>query len=272
MTLLGKWAMNLMLINVSTRKTAARSACRKAASARQAVRVCPNRRCPAASWRCRLHDEGMDGDGFVELDLLVIHIDGIHIKDDLMLLAAVGVDGKGGSTPRCDRGGNRERCRGAGLLENLIERGLDPKVSRLFVIDGAKALSKAIRKDFRRDTPIQRCQVHKARNIMERCPNLCSRRAQGVCGRRGTEPCSKSREASPQSCRCLDRRRPGVSGAILEGLDEILTVSRLACRRTAPLAGLDQHHREHERHDPLCRRNVKRWNDASMALRWTALP
>jgi uncharacterized protein GlcG (DUF336 family) len=50
-----------------------------------------------------------------KLDLLVIQIDGIHIKDDLTLLAAVGVDGKGGKHPlRCDRGGNRERRRGAG--------------------------------------------------------------------------------------------------------------------------------------------------------------
>jgi len=56
------------------------------------------------------------------------------------------------------------------LLDNLVERGLDPKVCRLFIIDGAKALSKAIRQTFGRHTPIQRCQVHKARNILERLP------------------------------------------------------------------------------------------------------
>src|SRR5215472_4837734 len=54
------------------------------------------------------------------------------------------------------------------LLDNLVERGLDPKVCRLFIIDGAKALSKAIRQTFGRHTPIQRCQVHKACNILER--------------------------------------------------------------------------------------------------------
>jgi transposase-like protein len=48
------------------------------------------------------------------------------------------------------------------LLDNLIERGLDPKVCRLFIVDGAKALVKAIRKTFGRETPIQRCQVHYA--------------------------------------------------------------------------------------------------------------
>jgi hypothetical protein len=56
------------------------------------------------------------------------------------------------------------------LLDNLIERGLDPKICRLFIIDGSKALTKAIRRAFGRNTPIQRCQVHKARNITERLP------------------------------------------------------------------------------------------------------
>ncbi len=54
------------------------------------------------------------------------------------------------------------------LLDNLIGRGLDPQACRLFIIDGAKALSKAIRRTFGRHTPLQRCQFHKARNITER--------------------------------------------------------------------------------------------------------
>jgi hypothetical protein len=53
------------------------------------------------------------------------------------------------------------------LIDNLVERGLDPAVPRLFIIDGAKALSKAIRRTFGRTAAIQRCQ---ARNIMERLP------------------------------------------------------------------------------------------------------
>ncbi len=88
------------------------------------------------------------------------------------------------------------------LLDNLIGRGLDPKVCRLFVIDGAKALSKAIRRTFGRHTPIQRCQVHKARNIVERLLRNLARR--------------------------LEREAPGVSGSILEGLDEMNVVSILS--------------------------------------------
>ena len=56
------------------------------------------------------------------------------------------------------------------LIDNLIERGLDPKVCRLFIIDGAKALSKVIRSTFGRHTPIQRRQVHKSHNVIERLP------------------------------------------------------------------------------------------------------
>lgn len=54
--------------------------------------------------------------------------------------------------------------------ERGLARALDPRVCRLFIIDGAKALTKAIRKAFGRHTPIQRCQIHKARNIVERLP------------------------------------------------------------------------------------------------------
>jgi len=56
------------------------------------------------------------------------------------------------------------------LLESLVGRGLDPSICRLFIIDGAKALTKAIGRTFGSHTPIQRCQVHKARNITERLP------------------------------------------------------------------------------------------------------
>jgi hypothetical protein len=53
--------------------------------------------------------------------------------------------------------------RAQALIDNLIERGLDPKVCRLFIVDGVKALSKVIRRTFATRTPIQPCQIHKAR-------------------------------------------------------------------------------------------------------------
>lgn len=98
------------------------------------------------------------------LDLLII-----QIEDDLMLLAAIGIDGDGTKYPLgVIEGASENAAVAKALLDNLVGRGLDPSVCRLFIIDGAKALSKAIRNTFGRHTPIQRCQVPKARNIVDR--------------------------------------------------------------------------------------------------------
>ena len=103
------------------------------------------------------------------LDLLAIQIDGLHIKEDLILVAAVGINARGEKHPLgLVEGATENAAMVQALLDNLVE--LDPAVVRLFMIDGAKALSKAIRRTFGRNTPIQRCQVHKARNIAERLP------------------------------------------------------------------------------------------------------
>src|SRR5208282_3275821 len=161
---LGKWAMNLMLINVSTRKfgRAVRlpegdvpapvgAGLSKSAASRRFVALSAER---MKEWMA----SDLSG-----LDLLIIQIDGIHIEEDLILLAAVGIDGDGGKHPLgVVEGATENTVVVQALLDNLIKRGLDPKICRLFIIDGAKALTKAIRKTFGRNTPIQRCQVHKA--------------------------------------------------------------------------------------------------------------
>ena len=90
------------------------------------------------------------------LDLLVIQIDGIHMDEYLILVAAVGVDAKGDKHPLgLAEGATENAATVQALIDNLVERGLDPTVPRLFIIEGAKALSKAIRQ---------------ARNIRERLP------------------------------------------------------------------------------------------------------
>ena len=97
-------------------------------------------------------------------DLLVIQIDGLHLDDSLLMIGAVGVDAEGNKHPLGVVEGATENATTVQvLLDNLIERGLDPAVCRLFIVDGAKALTKAIRRTFGADIPIQRCQVHKAR-------------------------------------------------------------------------------------------------------------
>jgi putative transposase len=167
---LGKWAMNLMLINVSTRKfrravrlpegdvpAPAGAGVSKSAASRHFVALSAAR---MKEWM------GADLSG---LDIMVVQIDGIHISEHLVLVAALGIDSEGFKHPLgLMEGATEHRAVVQALIDDLIERGLDPAVPRLFIIDGSKALAKAIRRSFGRHTPIQRCQVHKARNIMER--------------------------------------------------------------------------------------------------------
>src|SRR3954465_9272901 len=88
---------------------------------------------------------------------------------ELTLLAAIGIDGEGAKHPLGLLEGATENAAVVqALLDNLIQRGLDPKLCRLFIVDRSKALIKATRRPFGRRTPIQRC--HKARNIVERLP------------------------------------------------------------------------------------------------------
>src|SRR3954452_24246781 len=94
------------------------------------------------------------------LDLLVIQIDGIHLDDNLILVAAIGVDAMGDKHPLgLIEGATENAATVQALIDSLVERGLDPEVARLFIIDGAKALSKAIRRTFGRAASIQRCQI-----------------------------------------------------------------------------------------------------------------
>jgi transposase-like protein len=85
------------------------------------------------------------------------------MDEDLILVAAIGVDAKGDKHPLgLIEGATENAATVQALIDNLIERGLDPAVPRLFIIDGAKALSKAIRRTFGHAAAIQRCQVHYA--------------------------------------------------------------------------------------------------------------
>ena len=271
---LGKWALNLMLINVSTRKIGravrlpegdvpARDGAglSKSAASRRFVALSAERM-----------KEWMASD-LSKLDLLVIQIDGIHIADDLVLLAAVGVDGAGDKHPLgVIEGATENAAVVQALLDNLIERGLDPKICRLFIIDGAKALRKAIRKTFGRHTPIQRCQVHKARNILERLPKPLHASVRTVLRQAWElDDAEKAERLIKNLARRLEQQAPGVAASILEGLDEILTVLRLGLpaelRRSLACTNIIENMMGTVRR--VCR-NVKRWQDPGMALRWTS--
>jgi putative transposase len=269
---LGQWAMNLMLIGVSTRRygravrlpegdLAASDGVSKSAASRRFVALSAARM-----------TEWMAAD-LSKLDLLVIQIDGIYVAPDLTLLAAVGIDGEGAKHPLGVLEGATENAAVAqALLDNLIGRGLDPNVCRLFIIDGSKALTKAIRKTFGKHTPIQRCQVHKARNILDRLPKHLHASVR-VALRQAWEldDAGKAEKLLRNLARRLEQAAPGVAASILEGMDEMLTVIRLGLplelRRSLACTNIIENMMGTVRR--VCR-NVKRWRDASMALRWTA--
>ena len=158
------------------------------------------------------------------------------------------------------------------LIDDLIERGLDPAVPRLFIIDGSKALAKAIRRSFGRHTPIQRCQIHKARNIMERLSPALHASVRRVLRQAWElDDAAKAEKLIRNLAQRLERDAPGVSKSILEGLDEILTVTRLGLpaelRRSLACTNIIENVMGTVRR---VTRNVKRWRSASMAMRWTA--
>ncbi len=271
--LLGQWALNLMLMNVSTRKfgRAVRlpggdiPAERGAGVTKSAV----SRRFVALS--AEKMQAWMAAD-LSELDLLVIQIDGIHIDQDLILLAAVGVDGNGDKHPLgVMEGASESAAVCQALIDNLVGRGLDPAICRLFIVDGSRALLKSIRASFGRNTPIQRCQVHKARNIVERLPKSLHASVRRTLRQAWElDDADKAEKLIRNLARRLEREAPGVSASILEGLDEILTVTRLRLpiqlRRSLACTNIIENMNGSIRR--ICR-NVKRWRDAAMALRWT---
>jgi transposase-like protein len=205
-----------------------------------------------------------------DLDLPVIMLDGTGMGEHV-LVVALGIDAKGHKHVLGVTEGSTESeqvCRG--LLRNLIERGLTVERARLFVIDGGKGLRKAIRETFGDWALIQRCQVHKLRNVVEHLPQGKRTWVRAAMNRAWLQPTaagarSKLRELAAQ----LAEQHPSAARSILEGLDETLTVIGLGLgstlaktmRSTNPIENLQ---------GTLKRvaRNVKRWRGGSMALRW----
>jgi putative transposase len=142
----------------------------------------------------------------------------------------------------------------------------------LFIVDGAKALTKVLRSTFGRHTPIQRCQIHKARNVIERLPKpLHASVRKALRQASELDDTDKAERLLRNLARRLEQEAPGVAASILEGLDEMLTVNRLGLptplRRSLACTNSIENMMGTVRR--VCR-NVKRWRNAAMALRWTA--
>src|SRR3974390_1093664 len=193
------------------------------------------------------------------------------MDEDMTLVAAVGVDANGDKHPLGVVEGTTENAATVqALIDNLVLGAPYPAVPRLFIIDGSKALSKAIRATFGRDAAIQRCQIHKARNIMDRLPkSMHAQVRRALRPAWGMNDADKAEQLLRNLARRLEKDWDGVSAAILEGLDEMLTVTRLGLpaelRRSLACTNIIENMMGTVRR--VCR-NVKYWRSPSMALRW----
>jgi putative transposase len=205
------------------------------------------------------------------LDLVALMVDGIRVAEHCCVVA-LGITIDGTKVPLGLVEGATENATVVGdLLVGLRERGLEVTRPLLVVIDGAKALRRAVTDVF--DHPvIQRCQLHKLRNVTDRLPDaLASVVAKRMrAAYRHSDPLVAQAELEALA-RELDRSHPGAAASLREGLAETLTIARLGVPPT--LARTLRSTNCIESMIEICRdhaANVKRWQDGQMVLRWIA--
>ncbi len=214
----------------------------------------------------------VDGYGIEKSSVSPILIDGIHLGKQV-LVVALGIETSGEKhVLGLWQGATENTTVVKELLEDLVARGLDPERRYLFVIDGAKALRAGIERVFGARAEVQRCQIHKRRNVAEHLP----KGAQGDYDRRIRNAYAMTDYAAAKTelekiFRQLERINPSAARSLEEGLEETLTVHRLGVgwllRRTlASTNPIESCLSTVER----VARNVKRWREGEQALRWTA--
>ena len=205
------------------------------------------------------------------LDLVALMVDGIRVAEHCCVVA-LGITIDGTKVPLGLVEGATENATVVGeLLVGLRERGLEVTRPILVVIDGAKALRRAVTEVFHHPV-IQRCQLHKLRNVCDRLPDaLASVVAKRMrAAYRHSDPLVAQAELEALA-RELDRSHPGAAASLREGLVETLTIARLSVPPT--LARTLRSTNCIESMIEICRdhaANVKRWQDGQMVLRWIA--
>jgi transposase-like protein len=207
-----------------------------------------------------------------DLDVRVLVIDGIVFHDHTVLLV-LGIDADGKKHVLGLRAGSTENSAVAkALFRDLLDRGLDRDRARLFVVDGSKALHAAIRKVFGPLGVLQRCQVHKRRNILEHLPEHRQARVDRILREAWeSSDASLAKRRLESLASWLESEHPGAAGSIREGLEETLTLQQLGIegslyrtlRSTNPIENLNGSIATYTR-------NVKRWQGGSMILRWAS--
>jgi len=158
------------------------------------------------------------------------------------------------------------------LLSNLVERGLDSSRPMLFAIDGSKALRKAIRDVWGTGGVVQRCQIHKIRNVLEHLPEEARPRVRAEMRKAYEDSDWKKAEARLRRlARSLEEAHPGAAASLHEGIEETLTLQRLGIRG-ALYRTLRSTNTIENLNGSIATyiRNVKRWRGGRMILRWVA--
>jgi putative transposase len=206
------------------------------------------------------------------LELVALMIDGIEL-DERCHVVALGITIDGTKVPLGLWEGSTENTTTvSALLADLQERGLGFDQPILCLVDGAKALSKAIRAVIGNHTPIQRCVVHKARNICEQLPKdqrpwvRAKLRAAWA-----EEDYAKALCSLKALARALEHQHPAAAASLREGMEETLTVTRLGItgrlKRTLQCTNTIENLFSRVR---ATQHNVKRWHGGDMRQRWTA--
>jgi putative transposase len=209
-----------------------------------------------------------------DLSLVVLMIDGI-VCGEHTALVALGIDEQGSKhVLGAWEGATENAVACQGLLSDLVERGLDTSRTMLVVIDGSKSLAKAVRDTLGSRALIQRCQVHKKRNVLDHLPEKARPAAEATMSTAyRCNDQTRALDILKKLARQLERKHPGAAASLREGLEETLTVLSLkldneALKRTLvttnPIENLNSVLRR-------IHRNVKRWRDGTMVLRWVAI-
>jgi transposase-like protein len=201
----------------------------------------------------------------------VIYVDGLQFGQ-YHVICAVGVDAEGNKHVLGFREGATENAEVAtALLQDLVERGVDPQRRRLFVIDGSKALRKAIDQVFGETNFVQRCRNHKLRNVVGHLPKEQHEQARSTMKAAFKLNADEGMQKLHQYAEWLQRDWPSAAESLREGLSELFTINRLGlpsmlrrCLGTTNLID-NSHSCVRER-----TRRVRNWQSGTMALRWTA--
>lgn len=206
------------------------------------------------------------------IDLVALLVDGVHIGEHCLVVAlGIAADGQKHALGLWE-GATENAAVCQSLLANLQSRGLRTDRSLLVILDGALALHKATRAVFGAAALIQRCQVHKLRNILDHLPERQRPWVQAIVRRayQATDVKTATRLLTELAKR-LEDEYPSAAGSVREGLDETLTVLTLQLstrlQRSLATTNAAESLLSRTRH---VKRNVKRWRGGQMMLRWVA--